>query len=89
MGLSEGETNEFIVYWLPRLEHNAFNLISYQGDNYTNSAKLNITPEPDSICRIFMAFIPLKNQVDIAPQQLESFERKGFTVIEWGGCEIG
>ena len=67
MGLSEGETNEFIVYWLPRMEHNAFNLISYQGDNYTNSAKLNITPEPDSICRIFMAFIPLKNQVDIAP----------------------
>ena len=88
MGLTEEEMNEFIVYWLPRMEHNAYNLISFQGDAYTDSAKLNITPAPDSMLRIFMTYVPLENAVAIEPQQLSAFERKGFTVIEWGGSEI-
>ncbi len=88
MGLTEQEMNEFIVYWLPLMEHNAYNLISFQGEAYTNSAKLNITPTPDSMLRIFMTYVPLDNAVDIEPQQLETFERNGFTVVEWGGTEI-
>lgn len=88
MGLTEDEMNEFIVYWLPIMEHNKYNLITFQGDAYTNSAKLNITPTPDSILRVFMAFVPLEEEADIQPQQLETFERKGFTVVEWGGSEI-
>lgn len=88
MGLTEQEMNEFIVYWLPLMEHNAYNLISFQGDAYTNSAKLKITPTPDSECRVFMAYVPLENAVAIEPQQLETFERNGFTVVEWGGAEI-
>jgi len=55
---------------------------------YTNSAKLNITPTPDSLLRVFMAYVPLEEAVDIEPQQLETFERKGFTVVEWGGSKI-
>jgi hypothetical protein len=88
MGLTEDEMNEFIVYWLPLMEHNRYNLISFQGKEYTNSAKLNITPTPDSMLRIFMTYIPLENAVDIEPQQLDTFERKGFTVVEWGGSKI-
>ncbi len=88
MGLTEEEMNEFIVYWLPLMEHNKYNLIAFQGDAYTNSAKLNITPTPDSLLRIFMTYIPLEEAVDIEPQQFETFERKGFTVVEWGGSEI-
>ena len=88
MGLNEQEMNEFIVFWLPLMEHNAYNLISFQGDAYTNSAKLKITPTPDSECRVFMAYVPLENAVAIEPQQLETFERNGFTVVEWGGAEV-
>lgn len=88
MGLTEEEMNEFIVYWLPLMEHNKYNLISFQGDAYTNSAKLNITPTPDSVLRVFMAYVPLEEAVETEPQQLEGFERKGFTVVEWGGSEI-
>ena len=88
MGLTEQEMNEFIVYWLPRMEHNAYNLISFQGDAYTDSAKLDISPAPDSLLRIFMTYVPLDEAVDIEPQQLDTFERNGFTVVEWGGCEI-
>ena len=88
MGLTEEEMNDFIVYWLPLMEHNKYNLISFQGDTYTNSAKMTITPTPDSECRIFMAYVPLENAVEIEPQQLETFERKGFSVVEWGGAEV-
>ena len=88
MGLTEEEMNEFIVYWLPLMEHNKYNLISFQGDVYTDSAKLEITPAPDSLLRIFMAYVPLEEAVETEPQQLEAFERNGFTVVEWGGSEI-
>ena len=89
MGLTENEMNEFIVYWLPLMEHNAFNLIAFQDDAYTDTAKLTITPAPDTECRIFMAYIPLEEAVEIAPQELPTFERNGFTVVEWGGVKIG
>jgi hypothetical protein len=35
-----------------------------------------------------MVYAPLEKAVDIEPQQLRTFERNGFTVVEWGGCEI-
>lgn len=88
MGLTEDEMNEFIVYWLPLMEHNKYNLISFQSQAYTNSAKLNITPTPDSMLRVFMTYVPLEEAIDIEPQQLNTFERKGFTVVEWGGSKV-
>ena len=80
--------NEFIVYWLPLMEHNKYNFISFQSEAYTNSAKLNITPTPDSLLRVFMTYVPLDEAIDIEPQQLSTFERTGFTVVEWGGSKI-
>ena len=88
MGLTEQEMNEFIVYWLPEMESNEYNLITFQGEAYTESSKLKITPTPDSLCRIFMVYTALDKPVNIEPQELETFERKGFTVVEWGGSEI-
>ena len=88
MGLTEDEMNELLVYWLPLMEHHAYNLIAFQSDAYTESAKLTVTPAPDSECRIFMAYVPLEEAVEIEPQQLEPFERTGFAVVEWGGVEI-
>jgi hypothetical protein len=88
MGLTPKEYNEFIVYWLPLMEKNRYNLVSFQGAAYTNNAELYITPEPDSVLRVFMAFKPLLYPVEIPPQELVPFERKGFTVVEWGGSEV-
>ncbi|MBR3268655.1 MAG: hypothetical protein IKI58_08035 [Oscillospiraceae bacterium] len=70
------------------MEHNAYNLIAFQGEAYTNSAKLTVTPAPDSECRVFMAYVPLAEPVEIEPQQLKTFERRGFAVVEWGGVKI-
>jgi len=88
MGLTPKEYNEFIVYWLPQMQKNEFNLISFQGEAYTDCAKLNISPEPDSVLRVFMAYKSSDEWTEIPVQQLSGFERKGFAVIEWGGAEV-
>lgn len=88
MGLLPKEYNEFIVYWLPKMIATPYNLISFQGKAYTDDAPLEISPAPDSMQRVFMAFKPLKAAIEIPEQKLETFQRKGFTVIEWGGSEV-
>ena len=85
LGLTDKEANEFIVFWLPKMENNKYNFISFQGKNYTDSARLEISPEPDSVLRIFMAWKPLDKKTEVKPQVLEAPARKGFTVVEWGG----
>ncbi len=88
LGLTAREYNEFLVYWLPRMVENEYNLISFQGELYTDNAKLTITPEPDSVQRVFMAYKALEEEIEVTPQELQPFQRSGFTVIEWGGAEI-
>ena len=89
LGLTPREYNELIVYWLPQLQDNRYNLISFQWREYERIAPLYIEPEPDSVLRVFMIFAPLENPVEIkAPGARETFERKGFTVVEWGASKI-
>ena len=88
LGLNRREANEFIIYWLPRMEQNEYNIISFQTDVYTESAKLEISPVPDTLIRVFMAYMPAENPIEIEAQELDAPERVGFTVVEWGGAEI-
>ena len=88
LGLTRREANEFIVYWLPMMEENPYNLIAFQQDAYTDHAKLTVSPEPDTVIRVFMAWKPLEEAVEIEPQSLTAPERTGFTVVEWGGSKI-
>jgi len=88
MGLTPREYNEFIVYWYSQMKDNAYNLIHFANEEYSNLAKLTITPKPDSILRVFMVYKPTKRKISIEPQIITPFERKGFTVIEWGGTAI-
>ena len=84
-GLTAREANEFIIYWLPLMQENPYNVISFQTTAYTESAELEITPAPDSLLRIFMAYYATDMEVEIEPQTFDRFVREGFTVVEWGG----
>lgn len=88
LGLTRREANEFMVYWLPRMERNPYNLISFQSDAYTDHARLTVSPEPDSLLRVFMAWKPVDAAVDLPPQDFPAFDRTGFAVVEWGGAEV-
>lgn len=88
LGLNRREANEFIVYWLPIMQENEYNIISFQTDAYTESAKLDIKPEPDSLIRVFMAYKASNESVEIEEQKLVCPERNGFVAVEWGGTEV-
>ena len=88
LGLNRREANEFIVYWLPLMEQNPYNVISFQTDGYTEAARLDIDPAPDTLIRVFMAWQASESFVDLPQQPLTAPERQGFTVVEWGGTEL-
>lgn len=89
LGLTDKEANEFIIYWLPQMEGNPYNRISFLQEAYTDAAVLDISSAPDSVLRVFMAWMPLDAPVEVEPQEFAAFERTGFTVVEWGGTKLG
>jgi hypothetical protein len=88
IGLRPREYNEFIVYWLPKMQGNKYNLITFPMLEYKEQAKLKVTPQPDSILRVFMVFKALDKYIELEEPEIEAFERKGFCVVEWGGSQI-
>lgn len=88
LGLNARESNEFIIYWLPRLQKNKYNLIRFATkEEIEKEMPLNITPEPETLIRVFMEFKGLDKNVTINEQELNKVERNGYTVVEWGGSE--
>jgi hypothetical protein len=88
IGLEPKEYNEFIVYWYPKMKDNKYNLIYFAGKEYEDTAKLKVFPQPNSILRVFMVFKALNEKIEVKPQEIKPFIRKGFTVVEWGGTEL-
>lgn len=88
LGLTRREANEFIVYWLPLMEGNPYNIISFQTDVYTEAAKLEVQPAPDTLIRVFMAWRAADSFLELPEQELMAPERAGFTVVEWGGTKL-
>ncbi|MBR5041195.1 MAG: hypothetical protein IKX68_08745 [Clostridiales bacterium] len=92
LGLTEKEANTFIMYWLPQMEKNPYNVICFQKDAYENSVGLDVQPAPDTIIRVNMYFYPSDEYTYIDEQDLSSMnpsveERKGLVLVEWGGEE--
>lgn len=89
LGLNEREIEEFIIYWLPKLESNKYNYIRFASQEEINkNMPLDINPSPDSIIRVLMTFKGLDNYIEVKEQQLVTPIRKGFVVVEWAGTEI-
>lgn len=89
LGLNEREAEEFIVYWLPKMEKNKYNYIRFETMEEINAKMpLEITPNPDTLIRVMMEVKGLKKPIDIEIQELEKVERNGYTVVEWGGTEL-
>ena len=57
-------------------------------DGYTDGAVLDVTPKPDSLIRVFMAWYATDTAVELSPQAFDTPTRDGFTVVEWGGSQV-
>lgn len=89
LGLNEKESEEFIIYWLPKLENNKYNYIRFATmDEINENMPLEINPKPDTIIRILMTYKPLEDKIDIKEQKLNKALRNGYTVVEWGGTKL-
>jgi hypothetical protein len=93
LGLTSTEQADFITYWGPKLVQSEYVFIQFWlDDRYDEKiSQLAITPTPGALRRVFMAYAPLETTVvpaPVKPQKLENFERKSFTVVEWGGGEL-
>ena len=88
LGLTDREANEFIIYWLPKLEENKSNFINFRNIELLDiELPLIITPKPDSIIRILMDYKAVDAFYPVTEQTLTTPKREGFTVVEWGGRE--
>ena len=88
MGLNEQESKDFREFWVAKMQANTepYIFVSFLGTGEFNKiAPLNITPAPETLIRVFMFYSPLSQKVAVEPQYLSAKERRGFTVVEWGG----
>jgi len=97
MGLSAEEIHDFVVYWLPRMNQNEYNLIQFTGmngnDKYNDDFELHLMKDGNDVgqkFRVIMLWKPMNNNVEIKEQSLPHFERPDDEpyIIEWGGSEV-
>lgn len=89
LGLTEREAEEFIIYWLPKMQNNEYNYIRFATMEEINEyMPLEFSVQPDSIIRILMQYKAMDEYIEIPEQELQTPKREGFVVVEWGGSEI-
>jgi|GEM_PF-2542396 len=86
IGFNKKELADFIKYWIPKLQEDPYYLIRFNtSEEINSSAPLYITPQPDTVIRMFIEYRGLREPFEVEEQILQSSERKGFVVVEWGG----
>ena len=87
-GLSSIEMQDFITYWAPMMKTREWVQVSFPVKQYEDISKLDISPKPDSVIRVYMIFKGLDRPVDVSEPEIEGYSRKGFVVVEWGGTNL-
>ena len=85
-GFNGREIDDFIEYWIPRLNDYPIYSIYPQTKNIIeNVIQLNFSKQPENVLRLFYVIKGQnKFQDKLAAPTVDAFTRKGFFVIEWG-----
>ena len=84
--LNEKEKAQFMEYWLERLSESAYYELKLLSSEFlAEHATLIITPQPDTLIRVIFTFKPLDELKAMEAPVIETPEREGFVVLEWGG----
>lgn len=70
------------VHDAPLMQDHPYHINLFQQEGYTEAASLRITPTPDTLNRVFMAWQPSEDFVEMRPQELDAPEHNVFTVVE-------
>ena len=86
LGLNDKETFAFTVYWQETLPASPYYFVGVIPQAKVDAwAPLAINPKPETIGRVTLYFKTLDEKITVSEPKLTGFERKGFTVTEWGG----
>ncbi|MDG1949807.1 MAG: hypothetical protein P8J32_03220 [bacterium] len=87
MNLNKIEIIDFLAFWLPRMEDDAYYKIGFHGTQIMDElAPLSLSVDPDHVFRILMDYQGLDAwEESNPPVRLPQANRTGFEVIEWGG----
>lgn len=93
LGLNSTEQTDFITYWGPKMSSYNYVITQFNMDEVVEEmAALEVAPSPDSKRRVFMLFTGFDYkpsiEVELPKTDVKSFNRSGFTLLEWGGTEV-
>ena len=84
-GFNEREREDFVEYWGEHLPSANFYVIYPLVDDTVNRlCGLEVYPQPESVMRVWFAVECSESAVEIVPPKVHSFNRQGFSVVEWG-----
>ena len=89
LGLLKNESEEFVDYWLPRLQnlnkkYIFFSILSAEEKQRTD--RVEISPKPDVFIEFIAYFKGSDEPTGVRPLKLPAVPgRIGFTAVEWGG----
>lgn len=86
-GLIANEYNEFIEFWAPKMTEQPYYFVTFMPQaDFDKLVPLEISPQPDTIIRVFMDYRPLNEIIKVKAPVFKTPARNGFTVVEWGGA---
>lgn len=85
-GFKNNEVTDFLAYWSDKMPKKPYTRLTWLTTQEMNIlAPLQVTPRADTVIRTFLDYEGLDRYVQLAPQEFNAPERKGFSVVEWGG----
>jgi hypothetical protein len=86
LGLVDKEIKDFKDYWVNKLTQAKFYFVGVMEKEAIDKIEpLTISPKEDTIIRVRLYFQPLTGKTEVIEPVITPQQRKGFTVVEWGG----
>ena len=89
-GLNRDEIIDFVEFWHDKMPQGDVVRLSWLSiDQLDELAPMTITPNPDTVIRVFLDAESIDVPRNLARQSFSRPIRNGFTVVEWGGLLDG
>ncbi|MDD5528316.1 MAG: hypothetical protein PHO56_05120 [Patescibacteria group bacterium] len=88
LGLLSKEITDFKDFWEPKMKAKPYYFVTFLPQaEFDKLAPLAISPHPDTVIRVFMDYQGLDQPISVVAPRIITPQRKGFTVVEWGGAK--